>query len=281
MGKSLALEHKIQQRLQEDSNVVEFDNMLRISMSDRRFDSQAQLSQHLSEGSLLNVNVIGSKALSIPQGEYMVWATDAGHTMLVPIENTQPRREVFEANNEMYEIFTRDLLNNWSKVERVLAEAEEDEEEEDDGEGEEDTGEESSETADEKDSEIPSRIDADDVDRTSILRAMQRQDHTVTSLANAVGVDPPAISRILRKPKHRQGDPGGRNPSIGLASKIADELQFNVETLFPDIFGASSSRPGPKQVKGNRGSGMKGSAAGSTKKGKATEKWTQGDSDED
>jgi transcriptional regulator with XRE-family HTH domain len=115
------------------------------------------------------------------------------------------------------------------------------------------------------------------VDRSPMLRAMEQQGHTVTSLANAVGVDVPAISRLLRTPKDRQGDPGGRNPSIGTASAIANTLKLNVEALFPDLFsGQSGTDAGPRDQPGNRGSGMKGAAHGSARKGKATQKWTQG-----
>jgi len=109
-----------------------------------------------------------------------------------------------------------------------------------------------------------------------MLRAMEQQNHTVTSLADAVGVDPPAVSRLLRTPKDRQGDPGGRNPSIGLASRIANELRMDVEALFPDIFGVPKQDLGARETPGNRGSGMTGAAHGSARKGKGTEKWTRG-----
>ncbi len=117
------------------------------------------------------------------------------------------------------------------------------------------------------DSKFTSSIDMKTVDRSPMARTMQQQGHTVTSLADAVGVLPPAISRILRTPKRRQGDPGGRNPSIGLAAKIANELKMDSEALFPDIFGIPKSELKAKKVPGNRGSGMSQSASGSTRKG--------------
>lgn len=117
------------------------------------------------------------------------------------------------------------------------------------------------------DSKFTSNIDMKTVDRSPMARTMQQQGHTVTSLADAVGVLPPAISRILRTPKRRQGDPGGRNPSIGLAAKIANELKMDSEALFPDIFGIPKSELKAKKVPGNRGSGMSQSASGSTRKG--------------
>ena len=270
MGKSLSLQQKLDKLFEEDAQVVEFDNLLQTSFSLGRFDNPTELSNHLSEGALLNVGLVGSKALSIPCGEYMVWATDAGHTMLVPVANDKSNKEVFEAAQDTYEVTTPDLLRHWNKVERVLAEAEENEN--------------NNEPADQEDQKEPgtgspefkSRVNPADIDRNPMLRAMEQQGHTVTSLANAVGVDPPAISRLLRTPKDRQGDPGGRNPSIGTASRIANELRMDVEALFPDIFGVPRQDLGPRSTPGNRGSGMKGSAAGSARKGNATRKWTQG-----
>jgi hypothetical protein len=290
MGKSLSLQAKLDRLFKEDAQVVEFDSLLQNSLSPGRFDNPAELSHHLSEGALLNVSIIGSRALSIPSGEYMVWATDAGHTMLVPIEGRQPSKEVFEAAHNNYEITTPDLLRHWNKVERVLAEAEDDQnqsEGESDNESESDTSEpepkesEYATTNNEPQSssapEFKSRVDPSDIDRSPLLRALEQQGHTVTSLAAAVGVDPPAISRLLRTPKDRQGDPGGRNPSIGTASRIANELRMDVEALFPDIFGVPDQKLGPRTPPSNRGSGMSGSAAGSARKGAATKKWTQGD----
>jgi len=288
MAKSLSLQQKLDRLFQENAQVVEFDNLLQTSMSPGRFDSPKELSHHLSEGALLNISVIGSKALSIPCGEYMVWATDAGHTMLVPVAGQKPNGEVFEAAQDSYEITTPDLLRHWNKVERVLAEADEnpfaeksESDNEDEGESD-DTGEDTSEPAEHEPAdpkstaspEFKSRVDPADIDRNPMLRAMEQQGHTVTSLAHAVGVDPPAISRLLRTPKDRQGDPGGRNPSIGTASRIANELRMDVEALFPDIFGVPDQNLGPRDTPGNRGSGMKGAAAGSVRKG--GQQWTQG-----
>jgi hypothetical protein len=286
MGKSLSLQAKLDRLFREDSQVVEFDSLLQNSLSPGRFDNPAELSHHLSEGALLNVSIIGSRALSIPSGEYMVWATDAGHTMLVPIEGRQPNKEVFEAAHSNYEITTPDLLRHWNKVERVLAEAEDDQSQsEEDGQKESDTSESDSDgyadTNNEPQTsaapEFKSRVDPADIDRNPLLRALEQQGHTVTSLAAAVGVDPPAISRLLRTPKDRQGDPGGRNPSIGTASAIANELRMDVEALFPDIFGVPDQKLKPRTPPGNRGSGVSGAAAGSARKGAATKKWTQGD----
>lgn len=270
MVKSLSLKNKLDKLFTEDT---EFDHLLRLSASPARFDNPDELKYHLSEGALLNIGQIGSKALSIPCGEYMVWAIDAGHTMLVPVQMEKPATEVFENAGQTYEVLTPDLLQNWNKVERILSEAAN---EDNESEGEDESEGEKPETSKSKAPEFQSRVDPADIDRNPMLRAMEQQGHTVTSLADAVGVDPPAISRLLRTPKDRQGDPGGRNPSIGLASQIANELRMDVEALFPDIFGVPKQDLQARSNPGNRGSGMTGAAAGSKRKGRATAKWTQG-----
>lgn len=267
MAKSPTLQEKLDNLFIKDACVTEFEDLLQTTVSPARFDTIEELQHHLSEGALLNIGVIGSKALSIPSGEYMVWATDAGHTMLVPVGEIKSEKEVFEAANDNYDILTPDLLNHWNKVERVLAE----EEEMGAAEGEPEPGEPGKGAP-----EFKSKVNPADIDRSPMLRAMEQQGHTVTSLAAAVGVDPPAVSRLLRTPKDRQGDPGGRNPSIGLASRIANELRMDVEALFPDIFGVPNQDLGARETPGNRGSGMTGAAHGSVRKGHATEKWTRG-----
>lgn len=261
MGMSLS--NKIDLLLGEDKTLLEFDDLLRSSING--FSSKEELKNHLVEGSLLNVGVLASKALSIPCGEYMVWMTDAGHTMLVPTNSVGGDKEVFEGSTQQYDIFTNTLLQNWNKLSNTITESDnkplEDQQQK---------------TKDQDEEGISMSIDASTVDRKPILRAMEDRGFTVTSLADAVGVDPPAISRILRTPKDRQGDPGGRNPSMGLASQICTALRLDPTAAFPDIFG-DKSKYKPRSTPGNRGSGMTGAAAGSTRKGKATEKWTQGE----
>lgn len=271
--KSKPFSAKLDALFREDPVVDELDAMFesRVINSDslRNFRNSSDLQRHLTEGALLNITKIGSKALSIPVGEYMVMATDAGHTMLVPIGDSKNSfREVFEGRNDEYEILTPRLSANWHNVERVIEEEEDYEDHQPDKGGE--------EQKEKKHGEFRSKVDPADIDRNPMLRAMEQQGQTVTSLANAVGVDPPAISRLLRTPKDRQGDPGGRNPSIGLASRIANTLRMDVEALFPDIFGVPQGDLGPRETEGNRGSGMGGAAHGSVRKGKATQKWTQG-----
>lgn len=261
--KSLPFVEKLNLRLNSDSAIEEdFDVLVDLSGSLRTFKSPDEFRDHLSEGSLLNINRLASKALSVPCGEYIVWTTDAGTTMLVPTSETRPTQEVYEGKGESYEIMTPKLLNNWGTMERVLAE-DENEPPKNDGKG---------------NGKISNKIKMSTVDRSPIVRAMEQHGHTVTSLAQACGVDAPAISRILRTPKDTQGDPGGRNPSIGLAAKIANELKMDAEALFPDIFGVPKTDLQARDQPGNRGSGMTGAAHGSMRKGKATKLWTQGNS---
>lgn len=83
-----------------------------------------------------------------------------------------------------------------------------------------------------------SKIQTDTVDRFPLLNAIEEAGYTVTELADKVGVDPPAISRLLRVPKSGGAtDPGGRNPSVELASKICKVLRIDPVSAFPDIFG--------------------------------------------
>lgn len=278
MIKSLSLAEKLNRKFQDDPVLLEFDALYSLSTSKRGFTNPHELKQHLAEGAMLNVGILASKALSIPCGEYMVWMTDAGHTMLVPVaEGTKRSKEVFEQTTDQYDIFTNTLLNNWNKLEKILSEDVDDHLDRvvDDDEMEVDQGEEK----EGPEGEIRTNVNVSTVDRMPILRAMQDRGHTVTSLANAVGVDPPAISRILRTPKDVQGDPKGRNPSMGLASQICSELRLDPTAAFPDIFGAQKYEP--RNTPGNRGSGMGGAASGSMRKGAATEKWTQGSTAEE
>lgn len=255
--KSLTLAEKLATRLRPDPTVAEAMNLLRHCQSPARFHSPQELNSHLSEGALLNVSVIGSRALSVPQGEYMVWLTNSGHTMLVPTSEKRGNGEVYEHSTDGYEVQTRDLLKNWNRLERVLAESGQPGQENLQQGGNQENVEEPEGTpgeAGEGAGEFNSTIDVSTVDRTPILRAMQDRGFTVTSLAAECGVDPPAISRILRTPKDTQGDPGGRNPSMGLASQICNTLRIDPTAAFPDIF-SPNEKYQPRQQAGNDGSG--------------------------
>lgn len=243
-GRSLLnkLDLKLDNSIEESANEI-----LNRALSARSFSGPKQLNIHLTEGSQLQISQLASDNLSVPCGKYIVWTRGVDRTTLVPTDKVLKDSEVFEDNDNGYDLFTTDLLKNWNYIEKVLAESEDDD-----------------------DDDIPSAIDMSTVDRTPIVRSMEQQGHTVTSLAKAVGVEPPAISRILRIPKRTKGDPGGRNPSIGLAARIANELRVNPEALFPDIFGTMRRDLKPRKPPANTGSGTKQSAKGSTKKGKSS-----------
>lgn len=285
---SLSLAEKLNQRFAQDQTVMEAEEMLSMATSPAAFGSKAELQQYLMEGCTLNIGRLSAKALSIPHGEYMVWMTTPGHTSLLPTKAVS--QEVYENRLSPYEIFTRDLLNNWNAVEKTLNERSpfggppegpgagpEGPEANDAASGppEEEEGEKNN-TETPEGSPFKSKIQMHSVDRTPIVRAMQQHGFTVSSLASAVGVEPPAISRILRRPKDTQGDPGGRNPSLPLAARIAHVLKLDAEALFPDIFGIPTQDFQARDTPANRGSGMSGAAAGSRKKGKASQKFTAG-----
>jgi len=264
--RSLRLQDKIEIRLNNNKIMEEVDLLIDLAKSNNSFNTAKEFKQNLVEGSLLHINKIASKALSIPSGDYIVWTTGSNRTALLPHKTKS--REVYE-DSQSIELFTKDLLKNWNVINKILSEAEEDNEY-DDNENEYDN---ESKKTDDDESRSTARIDMSTVDRNPIVRAMEQHGHTVTSLADAVGVDPPAISRILRSPRSTSKDPGGRNPSIGLAALIANELKMDAEALFPDIFGVpDKSKVSAKEVKGNRGSGK-------GKKTKASKMWTQGSSD--
>lgn len=261
--KSRSFIDKLSDRLSDPLN-EEFDLLIN-SNPLTRFDSLSEFKNYLTEGALLNINKLSSKALSVPCGDYIVWTTDVGHTMLVPIK--QPDTEVFESKgDDGYEVYTNKLINTWNTLEKTLSE---------------EYGEDESDSeSDNKSKNKPpkSKIDASTVDRTPIMRAMEDRGYTVTALARECGVDPPAISRILREPEETAGgDPGGRNPSMGLAAQICNKLRIDPTAAFPDIFGTKLKYE-PRQTPGNRGSGMKNAAHGSRKKGKASQSYTKGNS---
>jgi len=192
-----------------------FDEMLETAQSGlRRFDTVQQLKSHLHEGALLNITKLGSYALKIPYGEYMVWMTDSGHTMLVPANKNGSPSGVYEAAEDKYDVLTPALLQHFNSVERVLEEAQDQNafEENDDIEKE-------SNSENQPAQQFKSYINPNEIDRHEILRAMRRKGMTETQLAAAVGVDTPMISRVLRT----EG-PSARDPSYELACKLSDVL---------------------------------------------------------
>lgn len=219
-----------------------------IHKQDPAFSTIDQFTNYIAEGALLNITKVASNALSIPSGEYMVWVTDVGHTMLVPVNHASNKAaEVYENKQDEYEIETPKLLQHWNTIQIVLAEEEA--------------------KPPEANQFVP---DTSNIKRKAMYRAMQNNGYAddYGALADQVGVQTPMISRILS---------GDRTPSMGTASQLCNALNSDPTALFPDVFDVQiGKKHKPKKVPGNRGSGMANTAAGSRKKGKASKKWTQG-----
>lgn len=229
------LEKKIDARLVSNSTMQAVDEMLSIAMSEGRFDHPSDLNSYLTEGAMLNIGVLAGRALAIPHGEYMVWMSEAGHTMLVPVA-ARPGEDLYKEHaQEKIEVSTNKLLANFDKISKTIHE-------EADG---------------FESDEFVLSVDKSTVERTALMNALERAGMSVTELADACNVDVPAISRLLRKPKDTTGrnDPGGRNPSMQLAATIAQVLSTTVENLFGDIFTKAAKKGGKKKRKGNSQSG--------------------------
>ena len=250
-------------------------DLLNTCTSPQRFDNKLEFKDHLSEGALLNVNVLGSKALSIPSGEYVVWAIDAGHTMLVPTNLVNNGQDIYTKTEDKYEITTPSLLNNWNKVEKVLSESileNEDHADDEDDEGDEGEGEDETSMAA---GQFQSGIQMGTVDRSELARALQSQGMTEKELADKVGVDKSTISRLLREPNiGAVGDPGGRNPSLNLLGKIVKALRIPPHSAMPDILGGTAEPGEARQMEKTTGSGQGGRAAGDTRRSSGG--WEQG-----
>jgi len=215
------------------------------TVTTNKFSTLNQFRNYIAEGALLNISKIASNALSIPCGEYMVWVTDVGHTMLIPVGSSRRDTEVFENKEDQYEVETPKLLRNWNQIGMTLAE-----------------------DNNEPPEEFKFKADTN-YERQAMFRAMQNHGYgeDFGALAQEVGVDTPMISRVLS---------GDRNPSLALAARLCAALSSDPTALFPDIFDTRGKSAKPKKVEANSGSGMGGTAAGSRKKGKASKKWTQG-----
>jgi hypothetical protein len=197
-----------------------------------QFTSKKVFIEYLTEGAILNINKLCSEIFSIPYGKYVVWELNDSNASLVPLGTSN---DILPSLDKPYDIITQTLVNNWDKIFT--------EDESDDG------------------TEFVSQVDMSSVDRLPLARALEDRGMTVTELARACDVDPPAISRILRKPNSgAAGDPGGRNPSMALASKICAVLRLDPRAAFPDFFRADPSHEARKPPK-NRGSGKNGYGA--------------------
>ena len=217
------IDKKISARLEVHTERSIVEELIDNATSSKRFDSVDDLLGYISEGAILTVGEIASESLGIRPGQYLIWQCDDEVTTLTDMAASTKKK-----------ISTDSLLQSYTSLSKNITEESEDSD---------------------KEPEFSLAIDRDTVDRTSLLAGMERNGHTVTSLAKAVGVDPPAISRILRKPRKGRTDPGGRNPSLGLAAQVCDELKVPVTKAFSDIFGKKSEYK-PKSVKGNSQSGQ-------------------------
>jgi transcriptional regulator with XRE-family HTH domain len=217
------IDKKISARLEVHTERSIVEELIDNATSSKRFDSVDDLLGYIAEGAILTVGEIASESLGIRPGQYLIWQCDDEVTTLTDMAASTKKK-----------ISTDSLLQSYTSLSKNITEESEDSD---------------------KEPEFSLAIDRDTVDRTSLLAGMERSGHTVTSLAKAVGVDPPAISRILRKPRKGRTDPGGRNPSLGLAAQVCDELKVPVTKAFSDIFGKKSEYK-PKSVKGNSQSGQ-------------------------
>ena len=217
------IDKKISARLEVHIERSIVEELIDNATSNKRFDSVDDLLGYIAEGAILTVGEIASESLGIRPGQYLIWQCDDEVTTLTDMAATTKKK-----------INTDSLLQSYTSLSKNITEESEDSD---------------------REPEFNLAIDKDTVDRTSLLAGMERSGHTVTSLAKAVGVDPPAISRILRKPRKGRTDPGGRNPSLGLAAQVCDELKVPVTKAFSDIFGKKSEYK-PKSVKGNSQSGQ-------------------------
>lgn len=106
--------------IDDNQDAIDLASMMRLGLSKSSFRSQRHFRDHLTEGAMLNINVMASNCLAIPEGQYMVWNTDKDATVLVPIDTMSNNELVTKEQKQ--EIVTRDLLNNWNKISRILGE---------------------------------------------------------------------------------------------------------------------------------------------------------------
>lgn len=250
---------RINRRLESNRAVDDYiDGLLEMAISPARFDGAESLREHLHEGALLNVGKIASDCLSIPSGNYMVWLTDAGRTVLVPAPAKS--QEVYHKSEDKYELHTAKLLGMWNKLQRSLVE---DDQQGGQGQAPEQQGQSGHfGSAPEAAPEEPYTFGAD-VGRPALWQAMQRAGVGVSDLADRVGVDKSTISRLLRDVKRGPGDPHGRNPSVAVAQQIASVLGVDVSEVLPP----------PEDLDVSRRSSTSGSGAGG---GKNSQQMTQG-----
>lgn len=256
----------LHESLNAENAEFETTKMLRLAKSTKAFHSKDEMQEYLTEGSILNVNTLSSKALSIPCGEYIVWNDQAGIAQLVPTASVTKDPEIY-TKQESVNIFRSKLINNWNKLEKSISEAAGDEAEDQD----EDTAAEKREQniknlRQGSPDEVGIQTFGSEVDNTQFKGAIERADMTLSQVADAVDVDVSTISRMLRDKRPGSGDPKGRLPSIELATKIADVVGTTVDNL-------GFANRVRKKIKKRRATGGSG-----TKKGHSalSQKWTAG-----
>lgn len=215
---------QLQEAYDADKAVQEVRMLFDLAQSDSGFNSQAEFEDYLTEGVLLNVNTLGSRALSIPCGEYIVWNGKAGNALLIPSSALEIDPEVYTKKEGSFEIHASKLISNWNRLEKSIAE--------EDG----SFGSQRSENPnlrrgnDEQDGGGIQTFGSD-VDNTQFKGAMERADMTMSDVADACDVDVSTISRMLRDKREGAGDPKGRLPSIELATRVADAVGTTVDNL--------------------------------------------------
>ena len=84
--------------------------------------TQEEFAEYLTESILFNVNKLISRAINIPQGEYMVYSIGPEKAMLVPTSELSVQETDFASLPRMFEIHTGQLLGCWDRAERLLSE---------------------------------------------------------------------------------------------------------------------------------------------------------------
>ena len=190
--------------------------------------NECDLSKCLKTNVVVNINNKACLALSIKPGRYMLHE-EKKCVSLVSLDNI----------NESVELSFDSIKKHWPLM--VVEDKDE-------------STDENSFDDEDQQANFTSRFDMGEIDRNAIVQAMKDQNISVTDLANKMNVDKSTISRYLRKPdEHGQGDPGGRDPSIQNAAKLANHLRTNIQSLFPDLFKIGRKQ---KKHKANRGSGV-------------------------
>lgn len=117
---------QLSEELGVSAGIVNADVLGLINMANSKngFSSKKQFSNNLTEGLMLNITKLASNALSIPHGQYLVWTTNAKHTMLVPTsEAAGDSNDIMASRPQRFDITTQELLGCWNKVERVIGES--------------------------------------------------------------------------------------------------------------------------------------------------------------